>query len=69
MDNTDWEELVGTRCLVKLGHWELCREECIVIEVSPSGANVRLKSEDKRVAWYSKWKIELLEVLDAPPNE
>jgi hypothetical protein len=63
MDKTDWKELVGKRCLVETKRWVDPQEEFVVVEVSPAGRYIKLRDRDGE-RWFSKWKIELLEVLD-----
>ena len=66
MDSIDWNKLVGKRCIVETKRWET-QGEFVVIEVSPSGKYVKLRNKDG-ATWFNKWKIELLEALEATPG-
>lgn len=60
------KEHIGKRLLITDGYTHVDRDEVLVVELSPSGKDVKLKSVDRGNSWWQDndtWTTVVLEVL------
>ena len=56
-----WKDAVGKRCLVKPDGQSLA--EVTVLEISPAGENVKVRTKSGNEFWENVSRVTLLEVL------
>lgn len=56
----------GMRAIFKetKGGW-FC-DDCVVIEISPSGKNVKLQHSNGKTGWWAVKDLEIIEILNPP---
>lgn len=60
MNETDWKELIGKRCLIATDRWGEKVIEVVVLEVSPNGNYIKVRFvKTGDIRWLKKWATEL----------
>ena len=54
---TQWKQYIGTRCLVKDDRYGSLIHEVTVLEVLPSGKQVKFKFLEGRILWDKGWTL------------
>lgn len=58
----------GMRAIFKVKGAKGFKDDCTVLEISPSGMHVKLKYSNDKTAWWAVEDLQIIEILNPPQS-